>query len=204
MRDIRIGEDVLARDGSRLGTVDRIVVDETARRVTHVVVGDRAVPIDHLEDAGPDGLASDLDRDQLDGLPDASEPPFAAPGENWEAPSGYRVEHFLSVVGDLARAVGPGPFQPPIHIETGASQVHEITAGSPVWCGDHQVGHVDRLLWDGADTLTAVVVKSGLFGHLREVPAARVRDVAANNVHLSLTSEEFDQLAEFDSLREIP
>lgn len=202
MRSIRVGEDVLAGDGSRLGQVERIVVDEAGRRVTHVVVHDRAVPVARLRDAGPDGIASDLAQADLQGLADASEPPFAAPGENWEPPEGYRLEHFLSLVGDLARAVGPGPFQPPVHIETGASDIHEITSGSPVWCGDRQVGHVDRLLWDGAGEVVALVVRAGRLGHLRRVPADTVRDVAANNVHLRLAVDDFDRLPEFDSLRD--
>ena len=202
MRSIRHGEDVLARDGSRLGQVDRIVVDQSARRVTHVVTGDRAIPVGHIQDAGPDGLASDLDREELAGLPDASEPPFAAPGENWEPPEGYRLENFLSLVGDLARAVGPGPFQPPVHIETGASEIHEVTSGSPVWCGDRRVGHVDRLVWDGEGRVYGIVVKPGLLGHLREVPVERVREVRANNIHLDLRAEEFDALPDYDSLEE--
>lgn len=202
MRSIRHGEDLLARDGSRLGQVDRIVVDEAARRVTHVVVDARAVPIGHVRDAGPDGLASDLDRRQLQELPDADEPPFAAPGENWEPPEGYRLEHFLTLVGDFARAVGPGPFRPPVHIETGASEIHEITAHSPVWCGDHQVGHVEGLTWDDEARVYGVVVRPGLLGHLREVPVDRVREVVANNVHLDMTPQEFDHIPPYDPLTE--
>jgi hypothetical protein len=202
VRTIRIDEDVLARDGRRLGLVDRIVVDARARRVTHVVVGDRAIPVERLRDAAPHGLAADLDAEELESLPDASEPPFAAPGEGWEPPEGYRLEHFLALVGDLAQAIGPGPFQPPVHIETGASELHEITAGSPVWTGDHQVGHVDRLLWDGAGKIAAIIVKPGLLGHLRRVPVASVRGVAANNVHLAISREQFQALPDWDPLHE--
>ena len=51
MRRIEIGEDVLAADGSRLGTVERIVVDEKAHRVTQLVVDSRAVELEHFTDA---------------------------------------------------------------------------------------------------------------------------------------------------------
>ena len=197
MRSIRHGEVVLARDGTRLGRVDRIVVDEAARRVTHVVVEDRAIPVTRVSESG-DALAADLEPAELATLPDASQPPFAAPGENWEAPAGYRLEQFMSLVGDLARAVGPGPFQPPVHIETGASDIHEITDGSPVWCGDREVGRVDRLIWDGSGGVSAVIVRHGLRGRLRSVPIEHVEHVVANNVHLTLTSADFDRLPDFD------
>ena len=197
MRSIHHGEEVLGRDGSRLGRVDRIVVDEGARRVTHIVVADRAIPLERVTDGG-DRLATDLEPGELDRLQDASQPPFAAPGENWEPPTGYRLEQFMALVGNFARAVGPGPFQPPVHIETGASDIHEITDGSPVWCGDREVGHVDRLLLDGSGGVAAVVVRSGLRGRLRAVPVDRVAEVVANNVHLTLTDAEFDSLPGFD------
>ena len=72
MRSIRHGEVVLAQDGTRLGHVDRIVVDESARRVTHVVVEDRAIPVDRVTDAGG-ALTTDLLRTDLAGLPAASQ-----------------------------------------------------------------------------------------------------------------------------------
>ena len=58
MKTLRIGEDVLAADGSRLGTVERLVVDEGAHLVTHLVVEERVLPLAEFRDAGPDGLAT--------------------------------------------------------------------------------------------------------------------------------------------------
>ena len=43
MRSLRVHEEVLGRDGGRLGTIERLVVDERAHRVTHVVVHGRLV-----------------------------------------------------------------------------------------------------------------------------------------------------------------
>lgn len=202
MRSIRVGEDVLAPDGSRLGMVERIVVDEDGDRVTHVVVKGRALPIESLADAGPDGLAASIDHDGLRALPDAGLPPFAAPGEHWEPPEGYALEHFLSFADAINRIVGQGPYQPPVHIETGASALHEITVGSPVWCGDDQVGHVDRLLWDGEGRVEEIVVKHGFPTRLRRVPVRDVREVAGNNVHLAIDEEAFGREPEFDPLRD--
>ncbi|MBO0686508.1 MAG: PRC-barrel domain-containing protein, partial [Candidatus Dormibacteraeota bacterium] len=38
VRTFRTGEEVLDREGRRLGSVERLVVDEGAHRVTHLVV----------------------------------------------------------------------------------------------------------------------------------------------------------------------
>ena len=51
MRQLRVGEDVLAADGSRLGTVERLVVDEGAHTVTDLVVRGRVIPLRELKGA---------------------------------------------------------------------------------------------------------------------------------------------------------
>jgi len=71
VRELRVGEDVLARDGSRLGTLERLVVDADAHRITHIVVHGRLLGLGRLRDAGPDGLASDLTSEELQRLPEA-------------------------------------------------------------------------------------------------------------------------------------
>ena len=76
MRKLKIGEDVLGRDGIRLGHLDRIVVDEGAHEVTHLVVADRVVPLLKFQDAGPDGLATELDETELESFPSHDEEPY--------------------------------------------------------------------------------------------------------------------------------
>jgi hypothetical protein len=200
MMSLRAGQDVLAPDGSRLGQVERIVVDESGRRVTHVVVKGRAIPAGRLRDAGPDGLAADVEPDKLDRLADAGQPPFAAPGEHWEPPEGFALEDFLALADAFNRVVAQGPFQPPVHVETGASLLHEIESGSPVWCGNDLVGRVDRLLWDGERNVTDVVVKHGFPTHRTRVAIADVKEVVGNNVHLAIDEDAFGDLPGFDPL----
>jgi hypothetical protein len=200
MRSLRTGEDVLAPDGSRLGRVERIVVDESGHQVTHVVVAGRAVPAGRLRDAGYDGLATDLTAADLKALPDASQPPFAAPGEHWEPPEGFALEDFLAFADAFNRVVGQGPFQPPVHVETGASLLHEIHSGSPVWCAHDLVGRVDRLLWDGERNVTDVVVRHGFPSRLTRVAVGDVKEVIGNNVHLAIDEAAFKDLPGFDPL----
>ena len=99
MKTLRIGEDVLAADGSRLGTIERLVVDEGAHQVTHLIVEDRVVPLAEFRDAGPDGLATKLDRAGLEAFPRHDESSLEAPGEHWEPPAGYQLQNFLAVAG---------------------------------------------------------------------------------------------------------
>jgi hypothetical protein len=189
LRELRIGEDVLARDGSRLGEVERIVVDEAAHRVTHLVVAGRLVPIAGLRDAGPDGLAADLDQAGLRALPGADA--LGGPGSHWEAPPGWALESFLAVTGAL---VGQAPYQPPVHVDLGGEEPREVTPGSPVWSGSRRLGEVSHVLTDDAGVITGIVLRHGLLPHEVVVPPERVREVVGNNVHVDLDEASLESL----------
>ncbi len=196
MRQVFIGEDVVGAGGIRLGSVDRMVVDERGHRVTHLVVEGRAVPLSHFKEAGLDGLVSDLDQESLQRLPSADLPPFGQPGEHWQAPVTYGLESFLSIFGAL---VGQAPYQPPVHVELGTEdRLHEITAGSPVWSGERPLGELERVLTGDGGAISALVVRR----HRRPggrvlVPAERVAEVVGNNVHLALSQAEERELAPY-------
>ncbi len=185
----------MGRDGRRLGTVERIVVDERAHRVTHVVVGGRLVGVRRLRDAGPDGLAADLTRDQLRRLPSAEHGHVGAPGEHWRPPLGYRLENFLAVAGAL---IGQTPYVPPVHIDEGLESVHEITTESPVWSGRRRIGEVEGLVTDESGRVTGLVIRrDGLIAGRALLPVERVTEVVGNNVHTDLGEGEEDQLEEY-------
>ena len=183
-RDLRIGEDVLGADGRRLGTVDRLVVDERAHRVTHVVVDGRLVPSGSLRDAGPDGLATSLTEAEFDALARADHDHVGAPGRNWRPPGGYVLENFLAITEAL---IGQSPYVPPVSLHAGLEDVHEITEGSPVWSGGHRLGEVERVLTDDSGAVTELVVRrSGVLGGHGRLPIERVTEVVGNNVHTDL------------------
>jgi hypothetical protein len=195
MRELRIGEAVLAAGGERLGEVELIVVDEAAHRVTHVVVDGRLVGVQRLRDAGADGLAADLDRAAFEKLPRRDHDQLAAPAATWTAPFGYRLENFLAIAGAL---IGQSPYQPPVHLEQGLEYVHEITEGSPVWSGDERLGEVERVLTDDAGGVSELVVRPAhVLAHRRRLPVARVTEVVGNNVHTDLAPGELDRLPEY-------
>ena len=192
MRELRIGEDVLAPDGERLGKVERLVVDEEAHRVTHVIAGGRLVDIGKLRDAGPEGLAATLGRDEFQRLPEAHSELVGPAGEGWTPPPGYTLENFVRLAQAL---IGQGPYVPPVHADFDVREVHEITPSSPVWAGQERLGEVVRVMTDDAGQLVELVVDRGLrHGGRVRLPADRVVEVVGNNVHVNLTEEELDHL----------
>ena len=193
MKTLRIGEDVLAVDGSRLGTVERLVIDEGAHQVTHLIVEDRAVPIGEFRDAGPDGLATKLDQAALEAFPRHDESSLEAPGEHWEPPAGYQLQNFLAVAGAL---LGNAPYLPPIHADlTPGESASEITAGSPVWAGDHQIGHVIEVLTDDKGNVRELVMaREGVLGAHVVIPLEKVIEVVGSNVQVDLNVTDVDLL----------
>jgi hypothetical protein len=191
VRTLRVGEDVLAPDGERLGTLERLVVDPTAHRVTHIVVDGRVLGLGRISDAGPNGLVADVGRDGLSRLPEVHHELLQTPGEVWSPPPGYRLQNFLS----LAEAVvGQGPYVPPVEADLDLSAVHEITPSSPVWSGSRRLGEVAEVQTDDSGALIDFILDRGfLHSHVR-VPAGRVVEVIGNNVHVDLTDEEVQDL----------
>ncbi|MDP9248291.1 MAG: PRC-barrel domain-containing protein [Candidatus Dormibacteraeota bacterium] len=195
MRELRVGEDVLARDGSRLGTLERLVVDADAHRITHIVVHGRLLGLGRLRDAGPDGLASDLTSEELQRLPEAHDELVGPPAENWTAPAGYRLDSFLR----LANAViGQVPYVPPVRGDLDVSSFHEITPSSPVWSGRERLGEVAEVQTDEEGRLIDLVLDRGFLLHRVRIPAGRVVEVVGNNVHVDLTDEELHDLPRED------
>ena len=193
MKALRLGEDVLAVDGSRLGVVERLVVDEGAHQVTHLVVEQRVVPISEFRDAGPDGLATGLDREHLDRYPLHDDASLSAPGDHWEPPAGYQLRNFLAVAGAL---LGNAAYVPPVHVDlTPGEAPSEISAGSPVWAGERQIGHVTELITDETGrTRHLVMVREGLLGEHVLVPLEKVIEVVGSNVQVDLNETDVDLL----------
>ncbi len=195
MRELRIGEEVTGRRGERIGTVERLVVDENAHRVTHIVVDGRLVGVKRLKPGRPDQLATDLDQDELRTLPELGRAQVGPAARHWTAPAGYALGNFLRIAGAL---IGQGPYVPPVHADPDLVAVHEITTGSPVWHGGTRLGEVARVLTDESGDVSELVLhRPGVFGLNLRLPADRVTEVVGNNVHVSLTESEVEALPEY-------
>jgi hypothetical protein len=196
VRSLRVNEEVLGRDGRRLGVVERLVVDEQAHRVTHVVVHGRLVGVARLSDVDGARLSADLDRDGLDRQPEARPEVVSSPGAHWRAPGGYSLDDFLAIVSAL---VGQGPYTPPVHVDLDLSAVHEIAPGSPVFAGSEHVGDVGQVLTGDDGAVTALVVRRpGVLGHRVRVPPDRVVEVVGTAVHVHLSEAEVEALPVYE------
>jgi hypothetical protein len=191
VRTLRIGEDVLDRGGRKLGSVDRLVVDPTAHRITHIVVEGHLVGVSRTSDDGRGRLSVDLTPEALARLPEAHPGIVVPPGEHWRPPAGYARENFLRVLEAL---VGQSPYVPPVQVDLDTQPRHEIAAGSPVWSGQRQLGKVTRVVADPDGTIREVVVRHGLLDGERRVPVERLAEVVGTNVHVDLSDEEFEAL----------
>jgi hypothetical protein len=180
---------VKGRDGHSLGAIERLVVDESAHRVTHVVIDGHLLGVRRLK-PGPEGLVADLDRAKLKRLPKAEHDHIGAPGENWRAPLGWRLENFLRITGAL---IGQAPYEPPVHFDPELDDVREITEGSPVWSGNRKLGEVEEVITGEDGSVSELIIKREgvLSGHAR-VPGNRITEVVGNNVHTDLKPEELE------------
>lgn len=196
MRSLRIGEEVLGRDHRRLGTVERLVVDERAHRVTHLVVSGRLLGVGRVSDVDGARLAADLDREDMTGQPEARPELVTEPGGHWRAPGGYSLRDFLAIASAL---VGQGPYVPPVHLDLDLSAVHEIAPGSPVFSGAEHVGDVSQALTDDAGQVTSLVMRRpGVLGRRIQLPPDAVAEVVGSAVHVSLTADEVDALPDYE------
>ena len=196
MKSLRIGEEVLGRDGRRLGQIERIVVDEQAHQATHLVVGDRVVGIQHFRDAAGERLTADLDAERLRRHPEALPQVVGAAGEHWQAPGGYAIGDFLRIASAL---IGQGPYVPPVHADLDLSAVHQIVPGSPVFSGRQHVGNASQVLTDDAGRVTALVLRRpGLLGLRHVLPASHVVEVIGSSVHVDLAEAEIEALPDYE------
>jgi hypothetical protein len=191
LRTLRIGEEVLDGQGRKLGSVDRLVVDPNAHRITHIVVGGHLVGVDRVAGAGAERLSVNVTHEGLARFPEAHPGIVVAPGEYWRPPRGYVLENFLRVAEAL---VGQSPYVPPVQIDLEAEARHEISAGSPVWSGQRQLGKVAQVVADADGTIRELRVRHWRLGGTRRVPIERVTEVVGTNVHVDLNDEDFEAL----------
>lgn len=193
MRRLYIGEEVTGPRGS-IGHLQRIVVDERAHAITHLVVAGRIVGAAHFE-AGDEGLRCDLDGEALERMPDVNDASVADAPEHWQAPRGYVLDNFLRVAGALIGQVG---YVPPAQLEPDLSGIHELTRDSPVWHGPDQVGEVAAVLTDDADAITGIAVRHHILDE-RVVGIEHVVEVVGNNVHIDLDEEALRRQPVYES-----
>lgn len=175
--DIRLGAPVFAADRRRVGSVDRVVLEPSSGRVTHVVVHegmlltrDVVVPVESVESASPRRVRLRLRAAELDQLPDFVETayvPLASkdvpPLITWEGPPDYEP-HAVLVPAASLYTPQVMPFAPQLVEERKAipPDAADLAVGTPVECLDRSVGTIVEVHVDSTDEhVTGVVLQAG-------------------------------------------
>lgn len=216
LEDLRPGVSVMSRDGHKLGTLNRFVINKDGYKLTHIVVDtgilrsgeplwkggwglshDRVVPLGVLEHADSDEIRLTMTAEEFRDLSvDYIEEGFK------HIPDDVPGRPDPSDLQRLARSIPgePGPF---FVYETMARAPDEvdIKKDSPVWrLKPHEkIGEVEALTFD-EDTgkVQSLVVQRGrLFGKNVVLPLDYVVEVVADVVRVDISDEELQRLQEY-------
>lgn len=222
--DLHAGADVFSRDGHKLGTLTRVVVNRDTLKLTHVVVDtgilrsgkplweggwslphDRVVPLAALRDAGSDRIELTMSADEFR-----------------DHSANYDTEVFKPIpdlkpgrldASDLQRFVTslpgePGPFVITDVMAKAPDEV-DIKKDSPVWrLNPHEkIGEVERVIFDEPSRkVTALVIRRGIvFSHEVVLPVHYIVEVVEaleGIVHVDIDDQALERLPEFREAEE--
>ncbi len=202
----RNGAEVLTREGTKLGTVERLVMDPSQDVVTHLVVSkgflfpkERVLRVALVTEASHDTIVvgPDIDPDQL---PEFEESHYlrledAAAGENLERQPVPLVWATPIFEADLAGY----PLYPSDTVRETTRNVpegsHVVKAGSSVVTADGEtVGKVNEVHVSDSGRLISIEVGRGWFKNEQAIPAHLIRTIDDDLVVLAVGQSTISQL----------
>jgi sporulation protein YlmC with PRC-barrel domain len=209
---LELGTPVRCTDG-KYGELADLVIDPTAKRVTHLVVrpsrpvgSTRLVPISRAQPAGADEICLDCTVEEARSFEPVQEVAYLRLGDfpvedpKWDV----GVEEVFAMPyygnGDIGGYVAPYDDNLGLSYDRVPKGEVEIRRASSVYSSDdEQLGHVDGFVVDGDDQITHLILERGHLWRKRDVtvPIAAVSKVETDTVTLSLTK---DQVAELPSV----
>jgi uncharacterized protein YrrD len=205
---------VLSQDSRRLGTVDRLILDDRRRRLEALVVhkllqaGDRIVPMGLVERVGEDSIVLRIAADDADQLPTFVRQVYVevAPAAALHAlyasiaPGAASFLALAPVAGrhpieEVATSSPPAPIPPGarVKVESNVSTENDVIgSGTDVLAADgRKIGSVAEVLVDPDGCVTAVVVKAGiLFAHDVLIPDDWIAEIGDRHIRLKVTAEQ--------------
>jgi uncharacterized protein YrrD len=217
LEELRLNADVVSRDGEKLGTLSRFVIDTKAQRLTHIVVDtgifrsgealwkggwgmshDRVVPFAAVESATSDDIRITMSAQEFKELStDYLEEYFVrTPDAKPGVPDSSDVRRLvMSIPGE------PGPYLLQ-QVTALRPEEAEIVKGSPVWrMRPHQkIGEVERVIYDEATgKIHGLVIERGfIFTKDVVLPVDRVVEVVADIVRVDLDDQALAALPRFE------
>lgn len=218
--DMHIGAAIVGRDGRRLGTLKRVVVERGTHQVTHIVIDpglvesgnllapggwerprERVVPLALVTVAGKHQIAVACDEAELRQQPLFEHETYVPDETPAGGGSRFRAGDLVSYIASAA-GVGAAPYEPPMSIQFNEPpDSSAIAEGTPVWRLEphEEIGEVDHVLLDG-DThrvMAIVLRRKGLHRQHVVLPIGAVTSIEDGVVHAALDDAALGALARY-------
>ena len=214
---IELGKDVVASDGEKIGSVDRLVLDSETNELIKFVVHkgmlwseDRIVDLELVSGVDADGnIHLHVPSDDEDTMPAFVEDTFRVANDDEASHLGYGSYMNTAPWAPIWYAPGgatgtyrpgEGPFFHGAETTSGTLEHRDnlpenstsIDTGTDVIGSDgDKVGEVDEILADEAGRVSGFIVKSGfIFTHDVRIPMDAVDHVGHDHIQLKITSDE--------------
>ena len=199
---LELGEQVRCAD-ELVGELADVVIDPSAKRVTHLVVkphdagGARLVPIELADLSDQHAISLRATTEEFGKLPNVERYASLAQGEEVAGEPGFDVgtRSVLSMPYDespgFAGYVGTPPNVEVIYDEVPEGEAELRRSSAVVTSGNEYVGHIEAFLVED-DQITHFVVRCGHLWKRRDVdvPIAAVKAVESDEVTVDLTNDE--------------
>ncbi|HEY9854517.1 MAG TPA: PRC-barrel domain-containing protein [Stenomitos sp.] len=204
---IRIKAAIKCED-AECGHLERVVIEPVHRQVTHLVVHTpqgnyRVIPASLVSEAHYDWIHVRLTCEALEAAPPYSEVDFSLPSAEWSPPGDLQHADVLwpsDYAANVGATLSPFHTQAPLRIEHVNVPPNEaiVSEGDRVFCADRECGHVADVVMDpDSEKALGFVVRRGfLFKRDVEIPLGWIDHVEADGIHLKMTAEQVEELAE--------
>jgi len=206
--------DVFSSAGEKIGTLDRVVLDPESRDVTHIVVEkgilfttNKVIPIQFVNlQQDEERIVLKQTEDELEKLPSYNESAYVE-----LAPNDYPYDNIHAVYWypplpvqwqSMADPMWYPTSRPPIvQAEVIPEGAVALKQGAEVMSQDGKhIGNVELVILDPDGHITHIVVGEGIFLKQKKlVPAHWIKNVDTNKVDLTVWSDLFDQLPDYES-----
>lgn len=211
--DIQLGAPVVSRDGADLGKIDKVIFDPQSGETKQLVVTkgfilsrDVAIPLADVRVAAPTRVELNLNREEVDRLPEFAESEFTWPPANWVAPYGWSTGSVMWPAAYLGAATGYPPLNPvqvvPQEVLDQQQQRDDANAvvghGAEVTAvGGEKVGSVQNVVVDPVTHKASrlIVHRGVLFTEDVELPGDWVESFDDEHVMLNVDKVTIEQLA---------
>jgi uncharacterized protein YrrD len=215
--DIQLEKPVLARDGEKIGTVDRLIVDKETHKIREFLVKegtllttDRIVDVELVTAIDSEGTVHiSIPSSEADSLQPFVEDRYVTPAEHeinmmphaWATGAAGGGPLFWGPAGPGRGEPGEGSMFEPASVPTGDEYVTDepldqasviVDEGTNVVGNDGEsLGKVDEVLYDDRGEISGFRVTSGLIFTKRiEVPIRWVGDIRPDGIQLNLPANE--------------